>query len=729
MPVLNDLKEEKVTSGDAEITYDDNITNINNNKVTLKKEATFVVDEEGKINDVFDINDARTKLKSHTSSTSPAGNGLVKIRKSKSEHQLADSNSDEIKKNYRRSWSKSPRSSRLIPGVVIKELKLKPKSECSTPVKSETLIEDESKKVNVILKENFEEVKLMKEEPLVVCNENASENVVNNVNIRENIMSNEDFLGKSIRMTSSVISNYDDTISKIEEPSAMEEINNCSEAVTDLVQSANDERKIFLISDLSLRSISHQLDSIRPPTIMDEITITSKTLKADNNPAATYVIDEEDANTVDDVTDVFDEESTLTPRGDEDLCDIPDLPLDSVHTTPSRSSGMATPDTVRKMKKDDICEKNKEMEDDTTSQLTFIIDNQQSVNETSGYRSMTTDIVDVDERLNEIVGGSLYKWHIEEEMDMIELEAKMMLDTLTSSGLRSRSASVVSDTGTEEASRCSSIGILKDSHIAKLELESELISGRPQSKIHNRDSFANKEFRPKVAPKPSFIKLKSSERNSSYLIATKNPQFDLPLLQETKSDKINAKQQDEKAEKSLKVSNLWKRSAGEKPSLEVKSSKSKIPMSSKVSKPSSQLSVSHKSFISKTFENLGLKRVATKNPSKACSSATTPTKDKRLGTSIVLLSPNDAEVIEKFNFPPAVQTEVHYAASEASKRITTVTSVRDNLNPIIDNPRKKFLASEKQNLITKTNFNRKLEFQDTIRSDKKISANNKVTLV
>ena len=98
MPVLNDLKEEKVTSGDAEITFDDNITNINNNKVTLKKEATFVVDEEGKINDSFDINDERTKLKSHTSSTSPAGNGLVKIRKSKSEHQLADSNSDEIKK-------------------------------------------------------------------------------------------------------------------------------------------------------------------------------------------------------------------------------------------------------------------------------------------------------------------------------------------------------------------------------------------------------------------------------------------------------------------------------------------------------------------------------------------------------------------------------------------------------------------------------------------------------
>ena len=81
---------------------------------------------------------------------------------------------------------------------------------------------------------------------------------------------------------------------------------------------------------------------------MDEITLNSKTLKADNNPAATYVIDEEDANTVDDVTDVFDEESTLTPRGDEDLCDVPDLPLDSVNTTPTRSSGRSTPATVRK---------------------------------------------------------------------------------------------------------------------------------------------------------------------------------------------------------------------------------------------------------------------------------------------------------------------------------------------------------------------------------------------
>ena len=77
-----------------------------------------------------------------------------------------------------------------------------------------------------------------------------------------------------------------------------------------------------------------------------------------------------------------------------------------------------------------------------------------------------------------------------------------MLDSLTQ---RARSDSVASR---EEESRCSSIGILKQDHILKLDLESEMISGDSgvvKTKIHNRDSFANKEFRPKVPPKPSLL--------------------------------------------------------------------------------------------------------------------------------------------------------------------------------------------------------------------------------
>ena len=117
----------------------------------------------------------------------------------------------------------------------------------------------------------------------------------------------------------------------------------------------------------------------------------------------------------------------------------------------------------------------------------------------------------------------------------------------------------------------------------------------------------------------------------------------------------------------------------------------------------------------------------------------TPAPDRRLGTSILLLSPNDVEVIEKLEAAPRgfegvmprVQTRVELGSSRRDRPLTTVVSGREHLVPIISNPRKKFLEAERLSLDSKAiSNNRKLDFRDNIKnSSKKITASNKVTLV
>ena len=320
-----------------------------------------------------------------------------------------------------------------------------------------------------------------------------------------------------------------------------------------------------------------------------------------------------------------------------------------------------------------------------------------------------------------------------------------MLDSLT---LRARSDSVASR---EEESRCSSIGILKQDHILKLDLESEMISGDAgvvKTKIHNRDSFANKEFRPKVPPKPSSLlnfgraAPQPTERNKSYLLATDRTQ----LEPEPAAGKTAETKPPHKEKKALKFRKLWRRAeVADKPSLEIRASR--IPL---VSAPQQQPRAvqtsaaeshnSHKSLISKTFKSLSLKRASTasKVPTEAKVEAT-PARDRRLGTSILLLSPNDVEVIEKLEAAPRgfegvmprVQTRVELGSSRRDRPLTTVVSGREHLVPIISNPRKKFLEAERLSLDSKAISNtRKLDFRDNIKnSSKKITASNKVTLV
>ena len=326
-----------------------------------------------------------------------------------------------------------------------------------------------------------------------------------------------------------------------------------------------------------------------------------------------------------------------------------------------------------------------------------------------------------------------------------------MLDSLT---LRARSDSVASR---EEESRCSSIGILKQDHILKLDLESEMISGDAgvvKTKIHNRDSFANKEFRPKVPPKPSSLlnfgraAPQPTERNKSYLLATDRTQLE-PEPAAGKTAETKAPPPKEK--KALKFRKLWRRAeVADKPSLEIRASR--IPLVSAPQQPravqtsaAESHSSSHKSLISKTFKSLSLKRASAgagptsaKVPTEAKVVAT-PAQDKRLGTSILLLSPNDVEVIEKLEAAPRgfegvmprVQTRVELGSSRRARPLTTVVSGREHLVPIINNPREKFLESERLSLDSKAiSNNRKLDFRDNIKdSSKKITASNKVTLV
>ena len=625
-----------------------NINNINNNNTrpATKKEATFVLDRQ-----------------------SPGDVPCVQMRKSQSEHQLGR-DKEENKKDNRRSWSKSPRSSRLIPGVVIKELKLKPR----TPEKNVWPVKSEDNKPDT---------------DLVTAKVEQQEEQTN-VNLGEI---------PGLKMTASVISNYDDTISQIEEPSAMGNINDCVSLSSHPLEEGLDN--ILRDCDLSKASISQKLESICPPTLMNEITANSQTLVADKKPnvvGATFTVEDE-SNTVDDVTDVFDEESTLTPReADDDLCEIPELPLDSQHTTPTHTtSSRTTPDTVRRI----LEERNildQEKDEDTTSRLTYIVGGVEE-SETSGYRSLSTDIVDVDERLRELV-ADLKQWAEEDDkMSEIECEANMMAESL---------ACAVSG---EEGSRCSSVGILRESHITKLALNSDLLTARSQSSINTRDSFANKEIRPKIAPKPlklNFVqnKFQSAERNKSYLIATNNPQLAPETVKISNTDKnlqlegnkISTMEKP-KDKKSLKFSKLWKRTDDSKPS------KPKLARASAEPSKSSALS--------KTLKNFSMKKCS----SDGLVSARSPVEDReRLGSSIVLLSPNDTEMRGKLEAAGPGRSDKH------RPRPATVLSTRDSLVPIINNPRNKFLQTDRA-LASK-----RIEFKEAV-ANNKISASNKITLV
>ena len=171
-----------------------------------------------------------------------------------------------------------------------------------------------------------------------------------------------------------------------------------------------------------------------------------------------------------------------------------------------------------------------------------------------------------------------------------------------------------------------------------------------------------------------------------------------------------------KDKKSLKFSRLWKRTE------ETKSSKSK-PLAGPV-EPSS--GAASKTLFSKTFRTLAMKKAGADQTEPPSPVRREGREKERLGSSIVLLSPNDAELRGKLETVGPLRSQDKHRA-----RPLTVVSSRDNLVPVIKNPRNKFIQAERALAPpSKERLSRKIEFRDAIAtSNKKISASNKITLV
>ncbi|TRY69315.1 hypothetical protein TCAL_09734, partial [Tigriopus californicus] len=104
-----------------------------------------------------------------------------------------------------------------------------------------------------------------------------------------------------------------------------------------------------------------ELMGIEPPTIMDDISgvmsTCSKTLVPETAPqgedGATYVIESGDAgqSTCQDITDVFDDDTTIERSDPLDDDEAPELPRDSRHTTPAQSGGESSLENTPRIKR------------------------------------------------------------------------------------------------------------------------------------------------------------------------------------------------------------------------------------------------------------------------------------------------------------------------------------------------------------------------------------------
>lgn len=104
-----------------------------------------------------------------------------------------------------------------------------------------------------------------------------------------------------------------------------------------------------------------ELMGIEPPTIMDDVSgvmsTCSKTLVPEPaheaEDGATYVIESGDAgqSTCQDITDVFDDDTTIERSDPLDEDEAPELPRDSRHTTPAQSGGESSMENTPKIKR------------------------------------------------------------------------------------------------------------------------------------------------------------------------------------------------------------------------------------------------------------------------------------------------------------------------------------------------------------------------------------------
>ena len=298
-------------------------------------------------------------------------------------------------------------------------------------------------------------------------------------------------------------------------------------------------------------SVSHQLESIAAPTMMEELTVTQDTVTLQPAPVpATYTVqnNEECTDTINDVTECFDDESvveqvTLTGGVEAvDSADIPDLPRDSSHTTPA-SSQENTPAARRK-----LSPKEKRTAD-RERYRTFTKSSAQARHEEERFRTRTITKEDLEplvspekssprtikQRRSE--EASRYLTHTitpadlrqeeslsVQEAALLESEARLVVKTIT-------------ERKAEVKSRSASVEILREHEMTRLEADSALSSqenllegqdkpGKPrickpwESRVQHQDDSPQKSIRgrrkalysppmkratvpPPLAPKPS----------------------------------------------------------------------------------------------------------------------------------------------------------------------------------------------------------------------------------
>lgn len=631
---------------------------------------------------------------------------------------------------------------------------------------------------------------------------------------------------------------------------AVEALSISSEAIRDIVHPAGQAVQCFedscisLDFDLTNASVSQQLDQICPPTAMDDITLTSHTLVVQPEVAAIFIVDDA-GNTIDDITDVFDEESTMTAGIGDDDFDIPELPYDSKNNSPAHSrcdsSTKTTPVTVRKISPERKRDITKCLTYTKFSDMTPAGDDMTPVRddpETSGYKSLSVEMslrainedetgLSEEEKVLNYLKQMSPRQLFDEDITHIESEANLVAQTINDKkiDIRSRSSSVFSN---DDQSRCSSIGILRDRDILRLDFESqpanyenshgvETVKLKHQSKqmqlplqsyqsIYNKNHDLKKEIHeipkqksesnqlnqisqltrqntftadrssesnpdklcnqmqktfqprreqtmipitrnrnpPKIPPKPSminFVKAKSSTQNyhkSQTLQPTGKISQQNKLKNSISSNTIhNAKsvphrspscseigkykpQQKDgsfcleankvklsnrpimntKEKKTLKFSKFWKKSDEPKNSIDILGSKN--PSCSRSGSVSEQESEKYKSNFSKKLKNFGFKKgVVTSTSKKTLSQPDQNETPNKFGNSIVLLSPNDTELLghnQKINKPRTLQRPSESLSNSKqliSPRVSKITSSRDNMTPIISNPRNKFLQPQR----------------------------------
>ena len=275
------------------------------------------------------------------------------------------------------------------------------------------------------------------------------------------------------------------------------------------------------------------LEDIVPPSAMEEVSgcMTTHTLVADPPPVEsdgqTYTIQpdggDHDQSTCQDITDVFDKESTLTLGSEHDADEAPELPRDSRHSTPA-SSRESTPRSRRKKMDDSPLKRMlaksstsslKAREWDMERLKTYqarvpSLDESESFNDsslTSGYRSgelidsaagtpripddmsktlTPTNVQDIMDSGSESSSKSAksikqrrseeadrFKTHTittsefkEQEAKLLEAEAKLVVDVITERKATARSRSASADTLLDgDRSKSASIEILDDETI------------------------------------------------------------------------------------------------------------------------------------------------------------------------------------------------------------------------------------------------------------------------